>query len=55
MIADTPNTRRATPERVLWFFTAFALLAAVAAVRDSNRRNTLETTSPVTELPVNTN
>lgn len=54
MIADATNTRRATPERVLWFFAAFALLAAVAAVRDASRRTSLESTSPVRESPVTT-
>jgi hypothetical protein len=36
------NTRRSTPERALLVFAAFALLAAIAAVRDCRRRPRLE-------------
>ena len=48
MFSDSPNTRRATPERVLLLFAAFVLLAALSAVRDSRRRAELEHAVPVT-------
>jgi len=49
VFSDSPNTRRATPERVLLLFVAFALLAAVSTVRDCRRRDRLESTVPVVE------
>ena len=54
MFSDSPNTRRATPERVLLLFAAFALLAALSAVRDCRRRHQLETTVPAQEATVGT-
>ena len=41
------NTRRATPERTLFLFAAFALLAAISAVKDCRRRPQLEQAVPV--------
>lgn len=46
------NTRRATPERTLFVFAAFVLLAAVSAVRDCQRRETLERAAPVAPAEV---
>jgi len=51
MFSDLANARRATPERVLLIFTAFVLLAAVAAVRDCRNRTRIETAVPVPGLP----
>jgi hypothetical protein len=45
----TENLRRATPERVLLLFAAFALLAAISAVKDCRRRSEIEQTVPVSE------
>ena len=50
MITDATNTRRATPERVLWVFAAFTLLAAAAAVRDSKRRSELENATRISQM-----
>ena len=47
MFHHSPNTRRATPERVLLLFAAFVLLAAFSATRDARRRATLEHAVPV--------
>lgn len=47
MFSDSPNIRRATPERVLLLFAAFLLLAALSSVRDWRRRAELESAVPV--------
>lgn len=41
------NIRRATPERTVFIFAAFVLLAAVSALKDCQRRDQLETAVPV--------
>jgi hypothetical protein len=51
MFFNSPNTRRATPERVLILFAAFMLLTALSTVRDCRRRGQLETAVPVTPAP----
>lgn len=47
VFTHSPNSRRATPERVLLLFAAFVLLAAISAVRDARRRATLEHAVPL--------
>lgn len=51
MFSNSPNTRRATPERVLLLFAAFALLAALSTVRDCRLRERLESAVPVATDP----
>jgi hypothetical protein len=51
MFFNSPNTRRATPERVLTLFAAFMLLTALSTVRDCRRRDQLETAVPVSLAP----
>ena len=51
MFSDSPNTRRATPERVLLLFTAFVLLASLSMIRDCRRREQLESAVPAPAAP----
>jgi hypothetical protein len=43
----TINTRRATPEKVLFVFAAFLLLAVIVSVRDCRARDRIEWSVPV--------